>query len=111
MRLHFDDCAWLRDFEAWRDVPRGWVDGWDDPANWQVWFKAYDCQQMTCETETDYWERGYGFRCLVNLVCDPIEGNGVYAEWVLGEFPARDVCEAERLLQVAADALYGKERA
>ena len=109
MKLHFDDCCWLRDFEAWCDVPRGWVDGWDDPRNWQIWFKAYDCEKEFNDTEAEYRQRGYEFDCVVQLICDPIDGSGMTAEWVLAEFPARNEEEAERLLQVAADALYGEE--
>lgn len=109
MKLNFDDCCFLRDFETWCDIPNGWVDGWDDPINWQVWFKAYDCANRTNGTETRYWDDGYEFDCIVELICDPIYGNGITAQWKLAEFPARNEKEAERLLQVAADALYGKE--
>lgn len=106
MELHFDDCFYLRDFESFGSVPDGWV---DDPENWYVRFKAYDCVNCENGTETDYWERWFDFDCEVKLVCDPFDGNGMTAEWVLAEFPAKDEKEAERLLQVAADALYGRE--
>lgn len=109
MKLFFDECYWLGDFEAWCDVSSGWVDGWDDPINWQVWFKAYDCEKQINDTETEYWEQRYEFDCVVRLICDPFGSNGMTAEWVLAEFPAKNVEEAERLLQVAADALYGEE--
>lgn len=110
MKLWFDSCDWGDDFEAYCDLPKDWY-GEDDTSdlynNGFIWFKAYDLAAGGDFDAAKMMERGCRFECLVRFQYDP--PCGPYDEETLAEFYAKDKEEAERLLQIAADALYGEE--
>ena len=103
MGLIFQDSGYLRDFWAQCDVPEGWV---NDPDNWYVDFRAYDCANCECELEREYYERGYDFDCRVALVNDPMWGDGILFEQELARFPAAYKEDAEALLNKARTAIF-----
>ena len=110
MKLYFDDCYCGEDFEAYCDLPEDWYGG-DDMSdlfnNGFIWFKAYDTAEVPYDMTEEFAKDGYAFECIVRFQYDP--ACGPYHEEDLAIFGARDREEAERLLQVAADALYGEE--
>ena len=108
-RNNFTDCEYGEDFENVWWWPKGWPndikypDGsvyLNDP---QIWFKAYDTSLCETSEDSELFEQGYLFNCMVRTMYDRTV---FYCEDVLAEFPARDREEAERLLTVAAAALY-----
>jgi len=113
MKLNFDACDVGRDFEACCDLPGIWAESSNDPCSLYqrafIWFKAYDLL-VGPYTKDDARLRaeGYEFSCLVRIRSDWANIGAIDED--LGVFGARDMEEAERLLQVAADALYGEER-
>ena len=107
MMLDFYDSDYGKDFEACWDWPEGWPH--EDELEYledNIWFKAYDTS--LCETKNDIalFEQGYLFDCIVRAC---YYTPNLYCEDVLARFPARTREEAERLLQLAADALYEEE--
>ena len=115
MELRFHDSGWFNDFEDDGDWPAGWPhdieypDGSFDYGEPYVKFKAYDLTNDWNNLEEYEWalcEQGYEFNCEVKLC---YVTPALFCEDVIAHFPARDKEEAERLLQVAADALYGVE--
>lgn len=113
-KLHFEDSDYGEDFECACDWPEDWPhdieypDGYIDYMDGDVWFKAYDTSLKENDEDATLFEQGYLFNCYVRI---RYYTTGLYCEDGLAKFPARDKEEAERLLQVAADALYGEERA
>ena len=105
MELDFYSSDYGEDFEAMTDLPNDWPHEDDDMLN-DVWFKAYDTSLKEICEDAELFEQGYLFNCYVRV---RYHANGVYCEDELAKFPARDREDAERLLKVAADALYGKE--
>ena len=108
MELYFEDCDYGEDFESLCDIPEDWYGGDDMSAlynNSFIWFKAYDTSMCELSREEELYAQGYGFDCYVWL---EVEYMGK-REYLLDGVPARDRAEAERLLQLAADALYGEE--
>ena len=111
--LDFYDSDYGRDFEAVCYWPESWPhdieyqDGSMDYMDGDVWFKAYDTSLKENDEDARLFEHGYLFNCIVRI---RYYTTSLYCEDVLAKFPARDKEEAERLLQVAADALYGEER-
>ena len=111
-KLDFQSCDYGEDFEYVYNWPKGWPhdveyeDGSVDYVDGDVWFKAYDTSLKENEEDAGLFEQGYLFNCTVRL---RYYTTGLYCEDFLAKFPAKDREEAERLLQVAADALYGEE--
>ena len=111
MMLDFYDSDYGQDFEACWDWPEGWPqniefpDGSMEYTDGDVWFKAYDTSLLEADEDIALFEQGYLFNCYVRLRYNP---PSPYCDDVLAHFPAHDKEEAERLLQLAADALYGK---
>ena len=103
MELRFYDTGYLRDFYTDLDAPKGWAPNDDE---WYVDFRAYDCTHCESERERLIYEDGYEFECTVYLRFDPLFSEGCFHEWELANFNAVSIEEAERLLQVAANALY-----
>lgn len=112
MKLDFYESGYGEDFEAAADWPKGWPhdieypDGYMDYMDGDVWFKAYDTSLKENDEDVDLFRQGYLFNCNVRI---RYYTTGLYCEDGLAKFPARDKEEAERLLEIAADALYGKE--
>ncbi len=117
-KLYFEHSGYGCDFEAAEYWPKGWPhdieypDGYMDYMDGDVWFKAYDTSLKENERDAELFEQGYLFNCEVRVRYYtsgfPVQAL-LYCEDPLASFPARDQEEAERLLQVAADALYRKE--
>jgi len=111
--LDFYNTEYGEDFEAITDWPKGWPhdlkspDGYVDYSDGDVWFKAYDTSFKANHEDAELFERGYQFNCIVRI---RYYTTSLYCKDVLAKFPAKDRAEAERLLQIAADALYGEER-
>lgn len=106
MMLDFYDSNYGEDFEACWDWPKDWPHKCDDANCYgDVWFKAYDVSLCERSDDDRLLERGYLFDCYVFVRYSAPEW---YWEDDLAHFPAHDKEEAERLLQLAADALYGK---
>lgn len=107
VRLDFYDSDYGKDFEAMTDWPDGWPhEITDDGLLDDVWFKAYDTSLKETNEDTTLYERGYLFNCIVRV---RYYTAGLYCEDVLAKFPAKNKDDAERLLQIAADALHGEE--
>ena len=109
MKLIFEWCDYGDDFETYCDLPDDWADEYsplrDDGF---IWFKAYDTEIEGSYDKTDRFRaEGYKYECLVRFQYDP--PCGPYHEEDLAVFGAHTREEAEHLLQVAANALYGKE--
>lgn len=108
MKLDFYDSNYGEDFEAMTDWPGGWPhESEDGRAFDDVWFKAYDTSFKENDEDAELFEQGYLFNCIVRT---RNYTPSLYCEDVLAKFPAKDKEEAERLLQIAADALYREER-
>lgn len=113
MKLDFYSSDYGEDFEAMSDWPNDWPhdiewpDGYMDYMFCDVWFKAYDTSFKANDEDAMLFEQGYLFNCIVRI---RYYTTGLYCEDGLAKFHARNREEAERLLQVAADALYGEER-
>lgn len=111
-KLDFQSSDYGEDFEYVYDWPRDWpcsiehTDGSIDYDDGDVWFKAYDTSFKENDEDAELFELGYLFNCIVRI---RYYTTGLYCEDVLAKFPAKDKEEAEHLLQVAADALYGEE--
>jgi len=109
MTLYFYDTGYGKDFDAAWDWPKGWPhdieypDGSMDYMDGDVWFKAYDTSLKENDEDKELFEQGYLFNCQVRI---RYYTTGMYCEDGLAKFPARDREEAERLLTVAAAALY-----
>lgn len=107
MNLWFDECYSDGDFEAYCDLPDDWADE-DSPLreDGYIWFKAYS---TGIEDDYDQTARfraeGYAYECLIRYQYDP--PHGPYREIDIATFGASSREEAERLLQTAADAIYG----
>ena len=114
MKLHFYPSGCGRDFEALGHWPEGWPcnieypDGSLDYIDPEVKFKAYETAQRELPWDRQLDGMGIEFRCEVRFLYDT---TSLWCENVLIAFTAKDKHEAERLLQIAADALYGEERA
>ena len=112
MKLYFDETCYGEDFETVCDWPEGWAHGCEYPdgsidySESDVWFKAYDTSLCENERDRELFEQGYGFNCVVRL---RYVTSGLYCEDELASFPALDRRDAERLLQITADEIYGKE--
>ena len=103
-KLYFEHSGYGCDFEAAEYWPKGWPH--DNYMDSDVWFKAHDTSLKENDRDAELFEQGYLFNCEVRI---RYYTSGLYCEDPLANFPARDQEEAERLLQVAADALYGEE--
>ena len=101
MKLLFEDCDYYRDFEACCDLPEWWNATDEDYYTYYIWFKAYDTTHHEDEHEERLHKSGYEFECCVFLAWQ----TGLMRDEI-ATFPARDKKDAERLLQLAADALY-----
>lgn len=107
MRLQFDEGGERGDFNAVVAPPRDWpvtYDDWGLPEI-DVWFRAYTTKVDAGRGEgRDYelWADGYDYDCYVEASTPTC-----FNEYEIAHFPARSREEAERLLQVAADAIYG----
>ena len=110
MKLYFEDCDYGEDFESLCDLPEDWYDG-DDMSdlynNSFIWFKAYDTSLCQSLRDESLYESGFGFDCCVWLEVEYMGDR----KYLMDGVPAKGRTEAERLLQAAADALYGEERA
>ena len=110
--LDFYDSDYGRDFEVSCNIPYDWCPGaWDAPDSiyWKssIWFKAYDVNAGTEYDETErFRNEGYEFECLIRLELNR-DGHSELTE--LAKFGARNIDEAERLLQAAADAIFEEE--
>ena len=105
--LDFYSSDYGDDFEAMLDWPKDWPTDQTQRGEFEdVWFKAYDTSLKENDEDTELFERGYLFNCCVRI---RYYESGRYCEDYIAKFPAKDKEEAERLLQVAADALYGEE--
>lgn len=109
-KLEFIPSGWGDDFEAEGGWPEGWPsdiveDGRLDYGDPFVKFKGYDTSYQADDQERVLFAHGYRFQCEVKLC---YETDSLWCEDVISRFPARDREEAKRLLQVAADALYGE---
>ena len=105
MKLWFDEC-YDGDFEAYCDLPDDWADE-ESPLRQDgfIWFKAYNTGiDDGYDQTTRFREEGYAYECLIRYQYDP--PCGPYHEEDLAVFGAHTREEAERLLQVAADAIY-----
>lgn len=98
MELVFSECNYGEDFESVEYVPEGWPVGEDA----FIWFKAYDTSFCETERETELHDAGFEFDCLVWLEHRCMGPR----DYLMESTGARNKQEAERLLQVAADALY-----
>ena len=106
MKLWFDEGGMTGDFNACCDPPEDWMDlDPDDELGLFVWFRAYTTKHLVSSHEELLWQQGYDYDCFVE-----VETEACFNEYELAHFPARDVEEAERMLQACADAIYGKEQ-
>lgn len=105
--LDFYDSDYGEDFEACCYWPKDWPHEHEDGLVFDdVWFKAYDTSLKENDEDTALFEQGYLFNCIVRV---RYYTPSLYCEDGLAKFPAHDKEEAERLLQLAADALYEEE--
>jgi len=106
MILMFEECDFYDDFEAICDPPDDWLAlDPDDRLEMFVWFKAYDSSACWGPRDSDLKANGYEYDCLAWVEF----GYMGHREYLMENVKARTREEAERLLQLAADALYGKE--
>lgn len=108
MVLNFCDTCYLRDFKATECVPNDWT---PDAIDWLVEFIAYDCSSCQTNHERDIYERGFDYECIVRVIHDPVDGDGVLEEIELARFAVAYADDAKGMLQRCADAIYGEERA
>lgn len=106
MELWFDQCGTGRDFAAVCGSPNNLkaLDP-DDERGMEVWFRAYDTSVAAAYSERDRMlhENGIEFDCEVRIeFAEGCSGEDIY----IAGFTAQDKQEAERLLQIAADALF-----
>lgn len=112
MMLDFYDSHYGYDLEAWGEWPEYWPrniefpDGPMDSDDCGIWFRAFNTSLLETVEDIAFREQGYLFRCIVYA---SYATTNTYYEDVLARFPAHDKEEAERLLQVAANALYEEE--
>lgn len=105
MKLWFDEGGMTGDFNACCNPPEDWMElDPNDELEMFVWFRAYTTKHLMSSREEHLLEQGFEYDCFVE-----VETARCFNEYELAHFPARDVEEAECLLQIAADALYGKE--
>ena len=106
MKLMFDEGGVAGDFNACCDPPRDWMElDPDDELGLFIWFRAYTTDTPMNGHGEELAADGYAYDCYVE-----VETNECWCAYELAHFRARDTEEAERLLQAAADALYGEER-
>jgi len=105
MELVFDEGGCTGDFNAVCDPPDYWKkfdpDGEDEL---EIWFRAYTTQHELTPSEATLRELGYGYECFVE-----VSTRRCFNDVELARFRAKDRAEAERLLQLAANAIYGEE--
>ena len=97
MELNFDNGFYGEHLEAWTSLPEWWNATDNEFDDYGIYFNAY---------LNDKPDGGCYYDCFVEL---EYETCYVHRTWELARFDAEDEDEAMRLLQVAADALYGKE--
>ena len=106
MKLWFDSCGDGRDFAAVCDPPESLMAlDPDGERGMEVWFRAYDTSVAAAYNNRDSMlhEHGIEFDCEVRIeFAEGCSGEDIY----LAGFTAQNEQEAERLLQIAADALY-----
>ena len=106
MKLWFDEGGMPGDFAVVMDPPKDWpvtYDDWDEPSI-DIWFRAYATKydaERGYGRDYELWSDGYDYDCYVE-----VSTPHCFNEYELAHFPARDREEAERLLTVAAAALY-----
>lgn len=106
MKLVFYEGWSLGHTEAVCDPPESWMP-FEKVEELELFirFDSYELSEWAMgEDEIEMLDNGFNYVCLVGIEygkTDDFE--------VLAKFPAKTEQEAERLLQVAADALYGKE--
>jgi len=107
--LDFDEAGLRGDFCAVCNPPKDWpvtYDEWGEQTI-EIWFWAYATEPNARKgygKDYELWVAGYGYDCYVDVATPAF-----LDAYNLAHFSARDSEEAERLLQVAADALYGEE--
>lgn len=109
MELWFDEIGCGRDFGAVCDPPTDLkrLDP-DGERGMEVWFRAYDTSVAAAYNNRDKMlhDNGIGFDCEIRIeFAEGPSGEDIY----MFGFTAQNEEEAERLLQVAADALHGEE--
>lgn len=109
MKLYFDEGGMSGDFNAVCNPPKDWPATYDEfgEPSIDVWFRAYATRYGAAKgygRDYELWTAGYDYDCYVEVSTPTC-----FNEYELAHFAAKDETEAERLLQVAADALYGKE--
>lgn len=107
MKLWFDEGGLAGDFCCYRDLPEWWNATEQEREDFYVQFRAYNNRNMMDKHEERMVEDGFDYECFVTIECDPPVGS--FKEWTVGHFLAHDRIEAEWLMQLAANALYGKE--
>jgi len=107
MKLWFDEGGLTGDFNAVCDPPDDWkaaYPSWQDD-ELEIWFRAYTTEHRATQHEIELYSRGVGYECFVE-----VSTRSCWNEIELAHFCTVDAKEAERMLQIAADALYGEER-
>ena len=107
MKLEIRKSGYMKDIESIECPPSDWV---ENTLDWYILFKGYDLDAWCCsQEELRMHEDGNDFICVVELYNEPFDGSEIKEVIELAKFPAKDEAEARRLLQIAADAIYGKD--
>jgi len=106
MKLWFDEGGMTGDFNAVCDPPKDWKEAcpsWEDD-ELEIWFRAYTTKHRTTQHEIELHSRGVVYECFIE-----VSTRSCFNDIELAHFVTKDREEAERLLQLAADAIYGEE--